>query len=172
MLHKIIKNFLLFFFKSIEKKKKKPLRPKKMEETTSPKCDICKSGSSTPHSVPEQGISCVRCGIAMCDICYHLSIKLYGFVGDKNLVLPIPKEASKTCLEWPFNEYVPENYGSFKLSRGCIQCMTESMPKRDKFGHFIKGDAYPQGESWLTRIIAERNSQNIGTHAIHLLDAL
>ncbi len=124
-------------------------------------CDICKVGILTLRSVPEQGISCARCGIAICDICYDLSVKLYGFVGDKNLVLVKPLVIPESCMNWPYNEYYPEDYGVFLTTRGCIKCMTESPPKRDKFGHFIKGDDYPQGESFMTRVINERKAGNI-----------
>lgn len=120
-------------------------------------CDICSKGDQTDHSVPDQGLSCMRCGIAMCDECYNLSVRLYGFVGDKNMILGKPSEVSTTFNDWPFDEYFPEDFGGYKLSRGCISCMTsETRPKRDKFGHFMRGDDYPAGESLLTREIAEK----------------
>ena len=57
-------------------------------------------------------------------------------------------------------------------SKGCIDCMTEQPPKRDKYGHFIKKDGYPTGESWLTRIITEKKKGNVEGHDAHLLVSL
>ena len=86
------------------------------DESKSKNCNICKQFPLTLKSVPDQGISCMRCATAMCEQCYNLSVKLYGYVGDKNLIFEQPKEESKTCMEWPYNEYYPENYGCFKTS--------------------------------------------------------
>jgi hypothetical protein len=113
------------------------------------KCEICMGKAVT------QELSCRNCARTQCDSCYTLSVKLYGFVGDKNLVLPKPEKYSPTCEEWPYDEYYPEDAEGFKSTRGCIFCMTDRPPKRDKFGHFIRGDNYPQGERYLTRVIEE-----------------
>jgi hypothetical protein len=118
------------------------------------KCDICNEGKLTARSVPEQGISCMSCGIAMCDDCYDLSVRLYGFIGDKNLVLEKPSEPSTSFNDWPYNEYFPKDFGGFKMTRGCIECMTEIPPKRDKFGHFVKR------ENDVTGIIFEKKRKN------------
>ena len=75
-------------------------------------------------------------------------------------------------MDWPYNEYYREDYGCFKASNGCIQCMTESSTKRDKYGHFIKRDNYPACESWLTRIIEEKKKGNIGGHVSYLMESL
>jgi len=34
-------------------------------------------------------------------------------------------------MDWLYNEYYPEDYGAYKTT---IHCMTESIPKRDKYG--------------------------------------
>ena len=126
-------------------------------------CDVCAKGALTDHSVPEQGLSCIRCGVAMCDDCYHLSIRLYGFIGDKNVILGKPAEVSTTFNDWPYDEYFPEDFGGYQLSKGCIDCMTRSPPKRDKFGHFMRDDDYPVGESRLTREIAVKKRKYVST---------
>ncbi len=98
------------------------------------KCDICMEGELTNKSVPSaDGISCIRCEIAMCDECYDLSVKLYGFLGDKNLVLP---KSLKRIYVWPYNEYFPEDRNGFKTTRGCIECMTDKFQNSNQFGPF------------------------------------
>lgn len=83
------------------------------------RCISCQSEHVIMLGNINDPISCFLCASALCRICYVKSIKLFGYIGDKNFFFTHRIPINSVCMTWP---YYPTNYGSYRMSRSCIYC--------------------------------------------------
>jgi hypothetical protein len=94
-------------------------------------CEVCGSSDVSVLSIPEQGISCAGCGIALCHECFEDSKVYGGTVGDRNDQFENPidlenvdKPTRDRVMGHPWAGYFPVNYGHFGQLRLCLRCST------------------------------------------------